>query len=301
MTLAMRILAAFALGLPAAAAHAGDAFGGAAFASDDSDGTTVLTTSARWDFDFRDHDDHQGIELERARFAPPGTDATTAGRVYYRFAHPGDAWQWRGRIGTDGDTVLGSVSVHNDAPRRQEYFLERDVVATRQGLERDLHATFAGAAYDLPLDERQVLTGLVGVQHFTGGNRRLHLRGRYVAVVNEDWGLSAQLRTRWFRSSDPHQFDYYSPRWYAEALPVLQLRRFRGGWMYQVAAGIGRQADSDTGWRDARMLEASVTSPGDEEDWRFRASFHYSTTPGGVASDDGYRYRQVQVEATRAF
>ena len=294
-------VAACALVLHAGMAQAGDAVGGAAFASEDSDGTRVLLASTSWDFDFRDHDDYGGIELERARFAPPGVAATTAGRVYYRFARPAGAWQWRGRVGTDGDTVLGSVSVHNDAPRRQEYFLERDVVATRQGLERDLHATFAGAAYDLPLDDRHVLTGLVGLQHFTGGNRRLHLRGRYVAVVNEGWGLSAQLRTRYFRSSDPHQFDYYSPRWYAEVLPVLQLRRFRGGWMYQVAAGAGRQADSDAGWRDARLLEASVTSPPTEADWRFRASFHHSTTPGGVASDGGYRYRQFQLEATRAF
>lgn len=297
------LIAALALALPAVGARATDAFGGSVFASDDSDGTTVVTTGAHWDFDFQGHDDYRGIGLERARFAPPGTGATTAGRVYYRFAHPGDAWQWRGRIGTDGETLLGSVSVHNDAPRRQEYFVERDVVATRQGLELDLHTTFAGAAYDLPLDERNVLTGLVGVQHFTGGNNRLHLRGRYIAVLNEDWGLSAQLRTRYFRSSDPHQFDYYSPRWYAEVLPVLQLRRFRGGWMYQVAAGAGRQADSDSGWRGARLLEASVTSPATEEDWRFRASFHYSTTPGGVGvvSDEGYRYRQFQVEATRAF
>lgn len=292
---------ACAMALQVPVAHAGDALGGAAFASEDSDGTRVLIAGTSWDFDRRDHDHYRGIELERARFAPPGVAATHANRAYFRFADETGGWAWRGRIGTDGDTVLGSVSVHNDAPRRQEYFLERDVVATRQGMEHDLRATFAGAAFDRPLDDRHVLTGLVGVQHFTGGNQRLHLRGRYVAVVNEDWGLSAQLRTRYFRSSEPHQFDYYSPRWHAEVLPVLQVRRFRGGWMYQVAAGVGRQADSDTGWRGARMLEASVTSPASEADWRFRASLHHSTTPGGVASDDGYRYRQFQVEAIRAF
>ena len=282
-------------------ARAGQAVGGSVAASDDREGTTVVRTTAHWDFRYDGEDDLRGIEIERARFAPLGGAATTSDRLFVRFADSGGGWTWRGRIGTDGDTWLGSAAIHNDAARRQEYFIERDVVETPLGLEHGLHATFAGAAYDLPLDERNVVTGLVGVQAFTGGNRRLHLRGRYIHVLSEDWGLSAQLRIRHFRSSEPHQFDYYSPRWHAEVVPVLQLRRFHAGWMVVAAAGAGRQADSDAGWRDARLFEASITSPGDEDDWRFKATLNYSTTPADGVASEGYSYRIFRVEASRAF
>lgn len=282
-------------------ARAGQSVGGSVGASDDSEGTTVLRTTGHWDFRYEGNDDYRGVEYERARFAPTGGPVTTSDRLFVRFADSGAGWKWRGRIGTDGDTWLGSASVHNEAPRRQEYFIERDVVETPLGLEHDVHATFAGAAYDLPLDERNMLTALVGVQAFTGGNRRLHLRGRYIRVLSETWGLSAQLRARHFSSSDPHQFDYYSPRWHAEVMPVLQLRRFHEGWMFVAAAGAGRQADSASGWRDARLLEASVTSPADEVDWRFKASLEYSTTPSAGIVADGYSYRMFRLEASKAF
>ena len=63
-------------------------------------------------------------------------------------------------VGTNGETVLGSLSVHNDARIRQEYFIERDRLETAQGLDQDLYSTFAGAAFDLPVDERNTLTAL---------------------------------------------------------------------------------------------------------------------------------------------
>ena len=264
-----------ACAMPAQAQHAG---GVEVFASSDADGTSIVKAGVFADFMHADLEHYQGIKFEHARFAPFGRDAVDDERIYYRFADTGERWKWRGSLGTDGATWLGSASVFTEDARRQEYFIERDIVETPLGLQRGIYSTFAGAAFDLPLDARNIITALVGVQSFTGDNTRLHLRGRYIRVLDEDRGLSAQLRTRYFRSSDPREFDYYSPRWHAEAIPVLQLRRFRGGWMYQGAAGWGRQRDSDSHWRNARMLEASVTSP-KTRNWFFKTSVGYSNTP----------------------
>lgn len=280
-------------------ARAQQAFGGGIFASDDADDTSILKTSLFYDFRHQDIEHYRGIGIEEAWFRPFGGDTVRAQRLYYRFADTGDRWKWNGALGTDGDTWLGNANIHTEEARRQEYFVEREILETPIGLERSLYYTFLGAAYDLPLDDRNILTGLVGVQDFSGDNMRLHLRGRYIRVLKEDWGLSAQLRTRYFHSTEPGEFDYYSPRWYAEAIPTLQIRRFRGGWQYQAAAGWGRQRDSASSWRSARLLEAAITSPKATGDWFFRARASYSNTP--INTGYTYNYTQFSLEAFRRF
>ena len=193
---------------------------------------------------------------------------------------------------------LGSAAIHNDAPLRQEYFVEREIVETPQGLQRRIYYTFGGAAFDLPVDDRNSFTIFGGLQAFTGANVRTHLRATYVYMVEPKWGLSVQLRARAFRSSRPHEYDYYSPRWYAEVLPVVQVRRFVGGWQLLGAAGLGAQRDADSGWRSSRFLDARVTSPAFQKGWAVSAAATYSNTP--VSSGLVYRYTQFTLGLTKA-
>lgn len=294
MTRLQLALLACGLGL-AHDTFARQAVGFEVFASTDADKSSILKTALDVDFDHRDAEHYQGIKLEQARFNPFGHGATTEQRLYYRFAGTSDRWKWNGSLGTDGKSWLGNASIHNEEPRRQEYFIEREIVETPLGLSRRIYSTFAGAAYDLPLDEHDIFTGLLGIQTFSGGNTRLHLRARYIRVLKEDWGLSAQLRTRYFHSSDPSQFDYYSPRWYAEAIPTLQLRRFHGGWKYQFAAGWGRQRDSRTAWHPARLFEASISTPKTTRDWSLNATFQYSNAPINTGYTYDYSLLTLQV------
>ncbi len=290
--------------LAAAAIAAGSAHAQAvrfdAFASSDADDSETVKAGIGYDFVHRDLEHYQGVRFERAAFRPQGGRTYRDERLYYRFAG-GDAWKWQGMLGTDGDTWLGNASVHSEGRIRQEYFLEREVVETRQGLERGLHHTLLGAAYDLPLNDRNIVTVVGAVQDFTGDNTRSLLRGRYTWVAREQWGLSAQLRTRYLRNSEPGEFDYYAPRWYAEAIPTVQLRRFRGGWMYLAAAGVGRQRDSGSDWRPARFFEAAVSSPREGRDWFLQARLLHTDTPSDAGSGDGYDYTQVMLEYQRAF
>jgi hypothetical protein len=270
------------------------------FTSDDADNTSVTKLGLTLDYRFEDIEHYRGIKLEQVDIRPLGQQAWQDQRVYYRFADRANQWTWNGQVGTDGDTLLGSASLVRDVAHRQEYIVERDILETPRGV-RGLYYTFVGAAYDIPLDDdgRQQVTALVGVQDFTGNNVRTHLRGRYVAMLVPDWGLSAQLRVRAFHNSDPSEFDYYSPRWFAEALPVIQLRRFRSRWMYSAALGWGWQRDSGSATRSSRLLEAGITSPREGADWYLRATASYSNTPTGTGQS--YGYRQLMVEWIKPF
>jgi len=159
-----------------------------------------------------------------------------------------------------------------------------------------------GAALDLPADERNVLALVAGAQHFTGGNMRLHLRGNYVHVVKPAWGLSLQLRTRYSHDSDPGQFDYYSPRWYAQVLPVVQLRRFVDRWEIVAAGGLGAQRDAATSWRQSQFAQLRFRSPPNASHWSGFGEFTYTNAPSNSASSNsGYRYFQSTLGVKRRF
>lgn len=268
------------------------------FMSTDADHTDIYRAGLNLDIGHRDWDRYWGVAVEKSWYRPTGGKTTSRDRVYLRYADKSDSWAWNGRIGTDGDTVLGSADIHNNARFRQEYFIERDIVETRMGLDRGLYYTFAGAAIDLPADDRNVLTVVAGAQAFSGKNMRLHLRANYVHVLKSDWGLSAQVRTRYFYSTHPREYDYYSPRWYLQAVPVLQLRRYSGGWRYMIAGGIGAQRDATSGWQPSRYLAAQVSSPSFGRNWFLKANAEYSNTSltSGV-----YDYLQLSLSLTRAF
>ena len=239
--------------------------------------------------------------MERARYNPSGRGWESRDRLFVQGAEKLGDWQLRARVGTDGDSVIGALSLNDDAKFRKGFFVERDIVETRQGLDLGLYSTFAGAAVDLPLDERNVVTAMAGVQEFTRKNTRLHLRGSYIHVVKPKIGLSAQLRGRWFRSSHPREFDYYSPRWYAEVLPLVQMRRFLRGWEVLGAAGLGMQRDSGSDWRASRYAHARFQSPR-KSDWSLSGAVTYTNQPSITGTPrSGYSYVQATLGVSKRF
>jgi hypothetical protein len=288
-----------------APARADDALRTDVFAYDTGDGTWVSRTGLTWLYRYAGLDDYRGVELEHWRGnvtsdgVADGPGTVERQRAYFRFAHPDGDWRWTGRLGTDSHTALGSLSAVHEVRRRAEFFAERDMVETPQGLD-GLYHTYAGAAVDLPYgkDDRQVLTLLGGAQVFSNDNIRAHLRLRWSGVLNPGWGLSAQLSFRAFHDSNPGDADYYSPRWFVEALPTLQLRRFRSGWMWLARAAVGRQRDAASDWHTARRVELSVTSPATRKGWHLSAGLLATDTPIGSAKSD---YRQFSFEAVKQF
>lgn len=295
-----------ALPLAAAAAQADDlspqqAVRPELWVSSDADGNETQKYGLGWDLRRYSDDRWWGAKVERARFAGDGWSETEE-RFYVRAAGGSGLWRWKADVGTNGDALLGSASLHSQDARRKEFFIEREILETRDGAERGLVQTFAGATVDLPMGERWTATGLAGVQDFgSGDNLRTHLRGNLIFAAFPEQGISVQLRSRYFRNSDPAEGDYYSPAWYGEALGVVALRRRYAGYQWRAAAGWGRQRSEGEDWKRARMIEVGVDTPHWKQAW-LRATAGYKDTP--VLNDTGvgsYAYRYLSVEAVIAF
>lgn len=281
------------------------AIGVDSFASSDSDDTEIVRLAV--EFDLKNYESYRrterlGVRVEKAWYSFADGDTHSRERIFLQAADTSGGWTWQARVGTDGDTIIGSASVNNNARFRKEVFIERDVIATPRGVDEGLYSTYLGAAVDLPASDTTVFTALAGVQTFTGDNVRLHLRGNVIQVIDADLGLSAQLRGQFFTNSDPREFDYYSPDWYAQILPVVQMRRFVGGWQLFGAGGLGVQRDASSDWRRASYLNARVISPEGARNWSLRAEVIYTSTPSASAQTGAsYDYLQAMLGLTRRF
>ncbi len=268
------------------------------FASTDADQTDVFRAGVNFDVEHQDQRNYLGLRYEKAWYRPLGQATVDKDRLFVRAADSSGPWNWSAQVGTDGDTVIGAATIHDDARFRKEFFIERDIVETPRGVSDGIYYTFVGGAIDLPADDRNNFTLVAGAQEFTGKNVRLHARANYVHVVKPELGLSAQLRARYFHSTRPREFDYYSPRWYVQILPVAQMRRYSGGWRYMIAGGVGAQRDAVSDWRASYYAGAEVTSPEVGRDWYLKASALYNNIP---QNSGAYDYGQFSIALTRAF
>lgn len=266
--------------------------------SSDADHTTVLKLGTNFDWINQGDKRVRGFRLEEARFKPLGGKTTDFQRAYLRYADASAHLAWNVQLGSDGHTVIGSANIYDDSKWRKEAFVERDIIETPRGVGQGIYYTFAGGALDVPLGGRDSGTVVLGAQAFTGRNVRLHVRAAYIHTLKREWGLTAQLRTRYFRSTVPGEYDYFSPKWYVETLPVIQLRRYDHGWRYLLAAGFGAQRDANSAWRSSRYLSGRVTTPASKP-LQLKASVLYSNTP--VGSGYVYDYLQGSLALTRKF
>ena len=284
----------------ATTAHASPALDAQTFYSSDGAGFETFKQLAGIDFQYRDPEHYLGIAAQRARYEGPGFEAGY-NRIYLNYADShdrgdGTSWKWNTLLGGDGHTWLGNAEIFREGAdgSRDDVFLERDIVETREGTRRGLYYTLLGVAEDFSLSPRWSATGVVAVQDFTGDNTRALFKGRLGYLLSEDWGLSVQLRTRWFRDSHPYEYDYFSPRWYGEWIPTLQLRRFYGGNQFRIAIGYGRQRASDRDWQPTKLAEIGWTSP-KRGAWYAKINAGYTNTPVNTSYAYSYRYINAQL------
>lgn len=278
----------------------GPAVGVELFASTDSDDTDVVKLLGRASFLDKGPDHYAGIAVERAWFKPVGEQVRKDERIYADLAGGlGKGWLWKARLGTDGRSALGSVNIRAK-DWSKEVFLEREIVETPRGVDKGIYYTFVGGSHDFAVSSIDTLTATAALQSFTGENRRFHLRGSFVHVLKPRLGLSLQLRARYFHSTEPGEFDYYSPRNFVQLLPVVQMRRFTGsGWMLLGAAGFGAQKATSSGWTTARLAELRVESPRGERGFRAFGQIQYSNN--SLSGSGDYHYVMTRVGLTKAF
>ncbi len=304
MSHALKALAMVCALVPAAAAaQAQDrqAARAGVMASSDSDGNHTTKTSLGWDWRYAAPDQWSGVQVQDARFSGDGWRKQEQ-RVYLDAAGAARSWRWEGKVGSNGHRLLGSGTIHSQDAYRKEFFAERDVLETRQGVRHGWVQTYAGAALDLPLSERWSGTVLGGLQDFgVGDNLRTHVRANLTFALLPQQGLSLQLRTRYFHDSHTGEADYFAPGDYRQALGVLAWRRYVGGHQWFARGGLGRQRSGDDAWRQARLLEFGVDTARWKQAW-LRLDAGYSDTPAiNGSTDSGYAYRYAQLQLRYAF
>jgi len=258
-------------------------------ASTDSDGTQVVKVLGRALWNLEGREKYAGIALEHVWFSPSGGESSEDDRVYFDIADKiGENWRWKARIGFDGHSALGSAEIRK-ADWSRSFFLEREIVETSQGLSEKIYYTFVGASIDLPIDDNNTIALTTGLQEFSGKNERLHLRGKYVHVIKANAGLSVQLDARYYHSTEPGEFDYFSPSDFIRILPLVQVRRFNDdGWMFLAAGGIGAQHSTGSKWQAARLGQLRIESPMSSSDLTAFAELTY--TNDSISGGTNYDY-----------
>ncbi|RVQ68954.1 hypothetical protein EKN06_01680 [Croceicoccus ponticola] len=270
------------------------------WASTDTEGNDVLKVLGRALWNFEGKEKYAGLAIEHAWFSPSNGDNREEDRVYLDVADRlGTDWRWEARLGTNGDTLLGNAELRR-ADWSRTFFLERDIVETNQGLTQKIYYTFAGASMDIPIDPANTLAVTAGVQAFSGKNERLHLRGHFSHVIKAEAGISTRLDVRYYHSTEPGEFDYFSPRDFIRLLPLVQVRRFdNAGWMYLAAGGVGAQHSTGGNWQSARYVQLRLESPQSSQKLDVFSEIAYSND--SISAGPNYDYLMGRAGVTFRF
>lgn len=169
-----------------------------------------------------------------------------------------------------------------------------DLVDTPRALERSIGAVLAAIGAEQQLNERFTVSGMAGVQSFSDGNARTHLRARLIWLALPEHGATLQLRARHYSSSkEDVGRAYFNPDAYRQWLGVAAIRKRGETWQYSGALGAGRErsagSDSHPSYLAEVRAERSIHGDG-----KLVFNAGYYRAAGAVDRSD-YAYRQLGV------
>ena len=248
MTRRALVAALFAM-LTAAGAHAQTAVLGDINSTDDADHFESLRLRAGALMDYQSPFRYFGVAAQTTHYSQSAwhSDApavlflwrnqrreTLAGTVA-----EGGVVRVAGRARLIGDATW---SLRPNARTGIELLATSDLVETRRALENATTYTFGAVSAERELGKRWTAIGLAGVQRFTDGNQRVHLRGRLIWLLVPKQGISAQIRWRQYQSKQLDVEDaYFNPRRYQEWQGALAMRKHYAGWTWSATVAAGRE------------------------------------------------------------
>lgn len=132
-----------------------------------------------------------------------------------------------------------------------------DLVETPKALARGIGTVMAAVGGEKQLGERFTVTGMAGLQSFSDGNARRHLRARLIWLALPDHGATLQLRARHYSSrKDDVGGAYFNPDRYQQWLGVGAIRKRGETWHYTAALGAGRERSASMESRPSYLAEA---------------------------------------------
>lgn len=193
-----------------------------------------------------------------------------------------------GHLRPVGDVTLRMTTTLGSAV---DLIASADLVETPIALERGVGYTFVAANIEQQLTEHFTVTALAGLQTFSDGNARTHLRARLIWLADPENGITLQLRYRQFSTRDTDVGGaYFNPAQYRQWLGVAAIRRRYAGWIVTGAMGAGQEHSTGTGSRASYLGEASAEGT-ITENVRLLLRASYSRSAGFIDSDN-YAYRR---------
>jgi hypothetical protein len=275
-----------------ASSHATDgikAGGASLYLSSDSEDFSVRRASLQLLNEYQHLDAKTGIRYSTTEYIQ--NSWSSRGQQLSLVRHQMDPATWSGWIVDAGLLQHGGHDIMTlDASYRKafslqsgiEVFANRDVVETRNALDRGRTFNFAGISADAGLSPHWTVVGVLGYQSFNDGNDRRHVRGRIVYQPDLDLGLTLQLRYRSFESSHADVGRaYFNPEHYGETLMAAGWRTRINGWKTHLVAGAGRQQVNQDREAPTQLLEGSAEKQQTSFALRLRAGYSRSAAFGG--------------------
>lgn len=175
-----------------------------------------------------------------------------------------------------------------------ELLASSDLVETRRALESATSYTFGGASIERDVSERFTAIGVAGIQRFTDGNQRVHLRGRLIWLLVPQQGISAQLRWRQYHSNQLDAGDaYFNPGRYREWQGGLAMRKRYAGFVWSATVAAGREEIDRNAWQTTKLAELRAEGTVHKN---MRLAVHASyNRSAGFATSPRYWYRTIGV------
>jgi hypothetical protein len=221
-------------------------------------------------FDYRSYLRYYGLTAQNTHYAQGGWHKDGQGLI--------GVWRRQDRttlagINAEGGVVqvAGRTRVVGDAtwsfrPQSStglELIAAGDLVETPGAIDRAIAYGFYGASIEQQITKRLSAIGLVAYQPFTDGNERVHLRGRLIWDLIPDYGLTAQVRWRQYRSSEGDlAHPYFNPNQYRQWQAALAMRkRLSGGWIWSSTLAAGQETINNDRTQPTTLIELRAEGP----------------------------------------
>jgi hypothetical protein len=266
----------------------------------DSERFYAYRTRAGGLWSYASHLDYRGIGVQNTHYTQ--SDWSRDGQAIVGMWRQQDRATLAG-INAEGGVVqvAGHTRVIGDAswnirPRATtafEFIAAGDLVETQAAIERGVAYGFYGVSMEQQVVSRLTAIGLIAYQPFTDGNERAHLRGRLIWDVVPDYGITAQLRWKQYRSSEADVGRaYFNPEQYRQWQAALAMRRrVGGGWVLAGTLAAGRETINNDTTQPTSLAEIRGEGPF-LRNTRLSIYGSYTRSTGYVDSPN-YWYAQV--------
>lgn len=246
---------------------------------------------------YQDADNYAGVEYGQHVFETGDWLARGEQLAYVSKAHPANAATHSMMLGYNtlqgGRTTWVTDATYSrpiHGGTTAEISFNRDRVEVQQSLMTHVMANTYGLSVERKLLEPLTVQVAKTEAKYTDGNHRQLSKTKATYEAWPEYGLSLQMRARYFRNSDTSvNSGYFNPYRFVESMGAIDFNKTYKGWVLGANIGYGRQAGGDDPKTLAKAFEFSATTPPASHVF-VRAKAGYFRSLGYGGSDFIYRY-----------